>query len=166
MTSLASQVSVSELMHMREVDGLSNKQIALRLGCSSQTVYNYIGGKTSRKARTEDSKTARKRLVMDEPPTIRDDETEGDVPDVKPDYMGGMIRKSKEEYKPQEPKRGITVTADRRVIDVQGQFHAYTIDTGNSTVTINGRDSFTQEDFGWFIRELMQIDGLLKGRQP
>lgn len=36
-------VSVSEMMHMREVLHLSNREIAERLDCSTMTVYRAIG---------------------------------------------------------------------------------------------------------------------------
>lgn len=43
MTKLSKSVSVAELMHMREVDHLSNRDISKRLGISIRTVYRYIG---------------------------------------------------------------------------------------------------------------------------
>ena len=41
--SIMRDVSVSEMMHMREALHLSNREIAERLGCSSMTVYRAIG---------------------------------------------------------------------------------------------------------------------------
>lgn len=40
---LSNSVSVAEMMHMREVEGLSNQEIAERLGTTKKTVYRYIG---------------------------------------------------------------------------------------------------------------------------
>ena len=40
---LSKQVSVSELRHMREVDGLTNKEIAQRLDVSASTIGKYLG---------------------------------------------------------------------------------------------------------------------------
>lgn len=41
--SLKLEISVSEMLHYREQEGLTNKQIAERLGCSVATVYRFIG---------------------------------------------------------------------------------------------------------------------------
>lgn len=40
---LSNSVSVAEMMHMREVEGLSNQEIAERIGATKKTVYRYIG---------------------------------------------------------------------------------------------------------------------------
>lgn len=40
---LTDSISISELMHMREVEGLSNAQIAKKLDCHISTVYHLIG---------------------------------------------------------------------------------------------------------------------------
>lgn len=40
---LTESVSVSELKHMREVEGLSNGEIARKLGCSINTIHAHIG---------------------------------------------------------------------------------------------------------------------------
>lgn len=39
------EVSYGELLYMREVEGLSNKEIAARCGCSVATVYKYLGAR-------------------------------------------------------------------------------------------------------------------------
>lgn len=41
--SLKLEISVSEMLYLRENEGLTNKQIAERLGCSVATVYRFIG---------------------------------------------------------------------------------------------------------------------------
>lgn len=41
--SIMRDVSVSEMMHMREELHLSNREIAEKLGCSTMTVYRAIG---------------------------------------------------------------------------------------------------------------------------
>ncbi len=40
---LTDSVSISELKHMREVEGLSNAEIAKRIGCAVSTVIAHIG---------------------------------------------------------------------------------------------------------------------------
>ena len=40
---LTDSISISELMHMREVEGLSNGEIARKLGCSINTIHAHIG---------------------------------------------------------------------------------------------------------------------------
>lgn len=40
---LSDSVSMSEMLHMREERGLSNKEIAAKLGIGASTVYRYIG---------------------------------------------------------------------------------------------------------------------------
>lgn len=41
--SIMRDVSVSEMLHMREVQRMSNREIAERLGCSTVTMYRAIG---------------------------------------------------------------------------------------------------------------------------
>lgn len=41
--SLRNDISISEMLHMREQEHMSNTQIAARLGISKQTVWRYIG---------------------------------------------------------------------------------------------------------------------------
>ena len=41
--SVANSVSVGEMMHMREVLGLSNGEIAKKVGCCTNTVIRMIG---------------------------------------------------------------------------------------------------------------------------
>ena len=36
-------ISVAEMLHMRNVDGMSNKEIAQRIGCAISTVIDHIG---------------------------------------------------------------------------------------------------------------------------
>lgn len=43
MTKLSNSISVAEMMHMREEEGLSNGEIAKRLGIHINTVIKYIG---------------------------------------------------------------------------------------------------------------------------
>lgn len=40
---LKQEVSPSEMLYLRESEGLSNKQIAQRIGCSVSSVYAFIG---------------------------------------------------------------------------------------------------------------------------
>lgn len=47
MTKLSNSISVAEMMHIREVEGLTNADIAKRLGTSTKTVYAYIGKQPS-----------------------------------------------------------------------------------------------------------------------
>ena len=41
--TLKQEVSLSEMLYLRETEGLSNKQIAERIGCSVASVYRFIG---------------------------------------------------------------------------------------------------------------------------
>lgn len=41
--AIAESVSVGEMMHMREVLGLSNGEIAKKVGCCTNTVIRMIG---------------------------------------------------------------------------------------------------------------------------
>lgn len=43
MTKLSNSISVAEMMHMRNEEGLSNGEIAKRLGIHISTVIKYIG---------------------------------------------------------------------------------------------------------------------------
>lgn len=40
---LRNEISISEMLHMREQEHMSNAKIAARLGISEQTVWKYIG---------------------------------------------------------------------------------------------------------------------------
>ena len=48
--SLLKDVSVQELMDMRNIEGLSNSEIAERLDVSEMTIYNHIGAGHIRRA--------------------------------------------------------------------------------------------------------------------
>ena len=41
---LLDEISIQELREMREIEGLSNGEIAERLGVSCSTIYKHIGG--------------------------------------------------------------------------------------------------------------------------
>ena len=47
MTKIGNSISVAEMLHMWEVEGLSNTDIAKRLDISNATVYAYIGKQPS-----------------------------------------------------------------------------------------------------------------------
>lgn len=55
--SFKSDVSVSELLYLREKEGLSNEEIAKRCGVSNSTILQLIGPQREKKevAKDEDS---------------------------------------------------------------------------------------------------------------
>lgn len=54
--SILKSVSVSEMLHLREVEGLSNREIANKIGCSYNTVNRHIGQAPFRKTRWDSRK--------------------------------------------------------------------------------------------------------------
>lgn len=74
---LTESVSVSELKHMREVEGLSNAEIAKRVGCAVSTAIAYIGKQPVEM--TKRNQMAGLRRVKELPPLT---ETKTEIPDM------------------------------------------------------------------------------------
>ena len=74
---LTESVSVSELKHMREVEGLSNAEIAKRVGCAVSTVIAYIGQQPVEM--TKRNQMAGMRKTKELPPLT---ETKTEIPDM------------------------------------------------------------------------------------
>lgn len=74
---LTDSISVSELMHMREVEGLSNAQIAKKLDCHISTVYHLIGKQPAEITRR--NQMAGMRKVKELPPLT---ESKTEIPDM------------------------------------------------------------------------------------
>lgn len=66
MTKLSKSISVAELMHLREVEGLSNGEIAEKIGCHINTVIKYIG-------KHPDGKRKKRKVRAKEPPKTLSD---------------------------------------------------------------------------------------------
>ena len=66
-------VSVSEMLHMREVQHMSNREIAEKLDCSKATVYKMIGAQPEgiRAPRRTKDKSIMVQSVVHEPFTAR-----------------------------------------------------------------------------------------------
>lgn len=171
MTRLASKISVSEMQHLREADGLSNKEIATRLGCSVGTVYNWIGGNTKRK-RSADLPTVHRIIpgpnhVAAETPTATQQtiqptrQARPPLVKLKPSIEEQARKRREDEVKQLKPEREIVITKDRRVIDCAGQFHAYVLDMHDLTVTLDGGKTYSKDQIGLLIRELMRVHGML-----
>lgn len=74
---LTDTISISELKHMREVEGLSNAEIAKRIGCAVSTVIDHIGKQP--KEMTKRNQMAGMRRVKELPPLK---ETKTEIPDM------------------------------------------------------------------------------------
>lgn len=171
MTCLTSQISVSEMMHMRDADGLSNKEIASRLGCSITTVYNWIGAENRRKSKAVIEPRVHRiipgpnRAAEEAPPisyqTQPQPEERHPLVKLKPHVEAELRKRREQEIEKLRPEREIVITKDRRVIDCAGQFYTYIIDTHDSTVTINNGETYTKGQLGLLIRELMRVHGMI-----
>ena len=165
--SLKNEVSVSELLHMRE-QGMTNKQIASSLDVSVNTVYRYIGRKSEAVKRAavqgkpcpvpnplhlEEEKPAIERAMKEEKKVEKPAQKVVEGPQIR----------SSEQYETNLP-----VLKERRIVELQGDYCVYEVDTGDKSVIMkNGEESalvtgmLDKESLGLFIRELMQIHRLL-----
>ena len=180
--SLKHEVSQQEMQYMRLEEGLSNKQIAERLGISVNTVYRYIGKRSYAvtNARAQNKPVPVPEVIAtgryEEEPTEEQEvieEVAVGMEDQKPIIsenhdIGGQapftVVKAEAPYIPTMP-----VLKERRIVEFQGDYCVFEVDTGDKSVTM--KDGATSalvtgildvDSLGYFIRELMQVHNMLK----
>ena len=113
---VGAEISIESMRYMREEEGMTNKEIAERLGLSVATIYHYLGKMP--------------------PEMVRKAKSEGG-------RAGGTARWCAAPTPPQEePDAVLLVTG--RVIALKGESATYTINCGNSSVSCTIRDRVFQ----------------------
>lgn len=175
--SLATQVSISEMRHMEDVEGLSRQEIAKRLDISPATVLKYLGLKNSaasESARLTDDKV---RQIID---LRRKRFTTREIAKkvgISPTTAHRYIEQNKdriytettetEEKQPAMEKNTETmmfrVLDEKRTLRLQGSECQYEIVTGggiDSLTVINGQTEiiiFDRDSLNRFIQELNDL---------
>lgn len=177
--ALKEEVSISELLYMRE-QGMTNKAIAESLGVHVNTIYRYIG---RRSQAVKYAEVQGKACPIPNPTNVIAEEKEKEpvsqAQEVKKVYMN--VKPVKEEnqvpavvhapaasadsYQPPLP-----ILKERRIVEMQGEFCVFEVDTGDKTIVMKDRDGDTalvtglldMESAGKFIRELMKLYSMLQ----
>ena len=112
---LTESVSISELKHMREEEGLSNAEIAKRVGCAVSTVIAYIGKQPVEM--TKRNQMAGMRRVKELPPL-----TEKELPDMPRESFKERCERlmAQVEEMPAEPAKPVPLTDDIVPVIVHG----------------------------------------------
>lgn len=165
--SLKLEISVSEMLHYREQEGLTNKQIAERLGCSVATVYRFIG---KRSYSVANAQAQNKPLPVPEAVAtgrvespIEEDEPIVEEPTMEVQKKPVVSAVSETPFSSFAPS--LTVLKRREIIDFKGDYCTFEVDTG--TESVNMKDGVIEgvmdkNGLFCFIRELMEIYKLFK----
>ena len=177
--SLSTQISISEMRHMEEVEGLTRHEIAKRLDISPATVLRYLGLKNnaaSENARITDDKVRQIIDLRKKRFTTREIAQKiGISPTTARRYIEAnkdriyTEDKETEEKQPAMEKKTVSETMMFRVLDekrtlrLQGSECQYEIVTGggiDSLTVINGQTEiimFDRDSLDRFIRELSDL---------
>lgn len=139
MASLHKDISVQELLHMRE-EGMTNMDIAKSLDVSYATIYRMIGSqpKELRKQREDDGDAvvvSRRRVMVS--------------------YKNPNVVQSVQDEAEEEPEACLVV--GDRIIRAGGTFATYDISTSESSIDISGKLSLKFDELDTFISELTAI---------
>lgn len=154
---LKQEVSPSEMLYLREKEGLSNKQIAQRIGCSVSSVYAFIGKR---------SRSVANALAQNKPLPVPEVIVTGRYEEpVRKDENQMMEQKKAANEEPSDSTFSslaptLTVLKERRIIEFKGDGCVFEVDTGEETVSmkdglVNGL--LDKNSLFVFVRELMEI---------
>ena len=154
---LKQEVSPSEMLYLRENEGLSNKQIAQRIGCSVSSVYAFIGKR---------SRSVANALAQNKPLPVPEVIVTGRYEEpVRKDENQMMEQKKAANEEPSDSTFSslaptLTVLKERRIIEFKGDGCVFEVDTGEETVSmkdglVNGL--LDKNSLFVFVRELMEI---------
>lgn len=169
------ELSVSELLQLRE-EGLSNKQIADRLEISVTTVYQWIGRRSQAvKHAAVQNKPCPIPNPMNIVPVVQKEKGPEKAKEEMPMFQEEKPVQStdlpatqpmqRDPYRPTLP-----VLKRREIVDLQGTFCCFRVDTGDLTVEMTDSEGessalinglLDKESLGLFIRELMQVHTML-----
>lgn len=154
---LKQEVSPSEMLYLRESEGLSNKQIAQRIGCSVSSVYAFIGKR---------SRSVANALAQNKPLPVPESVVTGRYEEsVRKEENPMMEQKKAANVEPSDSTFSsfaptLTVLKERRIIEFKGDGCVFEVDTGEETVSmkdglVNGL--LDKNSLFVFVRELMEI---------
>ena len=154
---LKQEVSPSEMLYLRESEGLSNKQIAQRIGCSVSSVYAFIGKR---------SRSVANALAQNKPLPVPESVVTGRYEEpVRKEENPMMEQKKAANAEPSDSTFSsfaptLTILKERRIIEFKGDGCVFEVDTGEETVSmkdglVNGL--LDKNSLFVFVRELMEI---------
>lgn len=156
--SVRLEVSPTEMLYLREHEGLTNKQISERLDVSPATVYRFIGKRSNAVANAmaqnkpcpvpEHIASGR----YEEPTEVESTMDEQKKPEVSEDSFSAFAPT-------------LSLIKRREIIDFKGDYCMYTVDTGEGTVDMKDgviEGTLDKDALYHFIRELMEIHKLFK----
>ncbi len=152
--TLKQEVSLSEMLYLRETEGLSNKQIAERIGCSVASVYRFIGKR---------SRSVANALAQNKPLPVPESLVTGRYETIGKDENKMMDFPKNVDVEAKDSRSfapTLTVVKERRIIEFKGDACMFEVDTGEETVTmkdglVNGL--LDKNTLFVFVRELMEI---------
>ena len=156
--SVRLEVSPSEMLYLREHEGLTNKQISERLDVSIATVYRFIGKRSNAVANAmaqnkpcpvpEHIASGR----YEEPTEVESTMDEQKKPEVSEDSFSAFAPT-------------LSLINRREIIDFKGDYCMFTVDTGEGTIDMKDgviEGTLDKDALYHFIRELMEIHKLFK----
>lgn len=154
---LSDEISINELLELRQED-LSNKQIADRLGVSPTTIYRYIGKR---------SMAVRKAEEQNKPCPIS---PKTEIQPVRQERNGEWTAMKKYERDQSPKSSALRVIRESHVLDLQGSFCVFHIDTSTKTVELKDDANGTlvglmnMDDLPQFIEELKSVNEMISER--
>lgn len=154
--TLKQEVSLSEMLYLRETEGLSNKQIAEKIGCSVSSVYAFIEKR---------SRSVANALEQNKPLPVPESVVTGRYEEPVRKEENPMMEQKAANVEPSDSTFSsfaptLTVLKERRIIEFKGDGCMFEVDTSEETVTmkdglVNGL--LDKNTLFVFVRELMEI---------
>lgn len=157
--SVRLEVSPTEMLYLREHEGLTNKQISERLDVSIATVYRFIGKRSNAVANA---------MAQNKPCPVPEHIASGRYEEPTSEVESTMD----EQKKPEVSEDSFSAFAPtlslinrREIIDFKGDYCMFTVDTGEGTIDMKDgviEGTLDKDALYHFIRELMEIHKLFK----
>lgn len=158
--SVRLEVSPTEMLYLREHEGLTNKQIAERLDVSPATVYRFIGKRSNAVANA---------IAQNKPCPVPEHIASGRYEEPTLEVESTMDEQKKAEVVSEPSFSAFAPTLSlikrREIIDFKGDYCMFTVDTGEGTIDMKDgvvEGTLDKDALYHFIRELMEIHKLFK----
>ena len=157
--SVRLEVSPSEMLYLREHEGLTNKQISERLDVSIATVYRFIGKRSNAVANA---------MAQNKPCPVPEHIASGRYEEPTSEVESTMDEQKKPEVSEDSFSAfapTLSLIKRREIIDFKGNYCMFTVDTGEGTVDMKDgviEGTLDKDALYHFIRELMEIHKLFK----
>ena len=157
--SVRLEVSPSEMLYLREHEGLTNKQISERLDVSIATVYRFIGKRSNAVANA---------IAQNKPCPVPEHIASGRYEEPTSEVESTMDEQKKPEVSEDSFSAfapTLSLIKRREIIDFKGDYCMFTVDTGEGTIDMKVgviEGTLDKDALYHFIRELMEIHKLFK----